>query len=244
MPRGASREPRTASSVWKDVGCAQALVTGTARGIGHGLVRSLLADGWEVMAAVRDPSSVAGLKDAGARVTFCDVSSDESVRELASSLGGRPLDLLVNNAGVLGPAQQSALKTDLSGFSHTLEVNTIGPLRVTQALPPNLASGTNSKLVNVSSRMGSLSYANSDTVAYRASKAALNKLTQCLATDLPALGIAVAAVHPGWVRTNIGGSKADIDVAESVEGLRGVIETLSLTNTGRFLNYDGSELDW
>lgn len=92
--------------------------------------------------------------------------------------------------------------------------------------------------------MGSLSYAKSDSIAYRASKAALNKITQCLATDLRSLGIAVAAVHPGWVVTNIGGPDAELDVDTSVVGVRKVIDQLTLANTGGFWNYDGARLDW
>jgi NAD(P)-dependent dehydrogenase (short-subunit alcohol dehydrogenase family) len=173
-----------------------------------------------------------------------DVSDDMSVAEFASQLGDQPIDLLINNAGVIGPERQSSLDMDYAGFLETLNVNTIGPLRVTQALLGNLRKSAAAKLVILTSRMGSLTYAKSDRIAYRASKAAANKVVQCLATDLEPMGIAVAAIHPGWVRTDLGGPSADIAPDESVRGIKAVIETLSLALSGRFWNYDGSELAW
>lgn len=192
---------------------------------------------------MRDIRAV-GNRLSGVEVLELDVSDYASVAALARALSAVEIDLLINNAGVIGPSQQSARQMDFSGFAEALAINTLGPLRVTQALLPNLRRAPNAKLAVLTSKMGSLSYAKSDRVAYRASKAAANKVTQCLATDLQEEGIAVAAIHPGWVRTEMGGADADIDAAESAVGIRMVIANISLSNTGRFWNYDGTELAW
>ena len=220
------------------------VITGASRGIGRGLAEDYLASGWHVVATVRRSADRASLAEAGAEVVTLEVTDPGSVHGLAVHLEDRPIDVLVNNAGTKGPAVQTSFEMDFEGFARALAVNTLGPLRVTQALLPNLRAGHTGRVVNVSSRMGSLSYAKSDTVAYRASKAALNKVTQCQATDLAPFGIAVAAVHPGWVRTDLGGHDADLDVATSVAGLRSVIDGLTLASTGSFLDHDGSPLAW
>jgi NAD(P)-dependent dehydrogenase (short-subunit alcohol dehydrogenase family) len=145
---------------------------------------------------------------------------------------------------VIGPDRQSTTDMDFTGFIETLNVNTVGPLRVTQALLPALRRSKAARVAIISSRMGSLSYASSDRIAYRASKAAVNKVSQGLATDLAVDGITVAAFHPGWVRTEMGGANADIDVTESAEGIMRVIDDMKLRQTGHFWNYDGSTASW
>lgn len=218
-------------------------ITGGGRGIGQELALQYAAAGDRVVVGVRDIRAV-GNRLSGVEVLELDVSDYASVAALARALSAVEIDLLINNAGVIGPSQQSARQMDFSGFAEALAINTLGPLRVTQALLPNLRRAPNAKLAVLTSKMGSLSYAKSDRVAYRASKAAANKVTQCLATDLQEEGIAVAAIHPGWVRTEMGGADADIDAAESAVGIRMVIANISLSNTGRFWNYDGTELAW
>jgi NAD(P)-dependent dehydrogenase (short-subunit alcohol dehydrogenase family) len=133
---------------------------------------------------------------------------------------------------------------DFPGFLATLDVNVLGPLRVAQALLPNLRRAPSAKLGVISSRMGSMASAQPGQLAYRASKAAVNKLVQGLASELAGEGIAVVALHPGWVRTDMGGPGADIDVATSAAGLRRVLDGLSLATTGGFRAYDGETLDW
>lgn len=217
------------------------VITGGNRGIGKVLAQLFAAEGREVVLGVRNVSAVAGLPG---EILPLDVRDDGSVTQFARLLAGRPVDVLVNNAGVIGPMRQSALDTDFVGFLDTLNVNTIGPLRVTQALLANLRKSGSPKVAVLTSRMGSLSYAKSDRIAYRASKAAANKVVQCLATDLAPAGIAVAAIHPGWVRTDMGGPSADIEPDESARGVRKVIDMLSLDNSGQFWSYDGSNLEW
>ena len=154
------------------------------------------------------------------------------------------MDLLVNNAGVIGPQTPDALSMDYEGFAHTLAVNTIAPLRVAHAVLPALRRWGGAKIVTVSSQMGMMAYAKSDRIAYRASKAAVNKVMQGLATDLMDDGIAVMVVHPGWVRTDMGGPEADISVDESVQGLMAVIDGLSLETSGTFRAWNGRTVPW
>jgi NAD(P)-dependent dehydrogenase (short-subunit alcohol dehydrogenase family) len=225
------------------------LITGANRGLGLGLAALCLAHGHTVIAAARDTQSP-GLADLQARYGErlarmpLDVTEAASVAGLASALGDRPVDVLVNNAGIIGPHRQSTLDMDFAGFLHTLDVNTLGPLRVTQAVLPNLRRGARPRILILSSRMGSLSHAKSDRIAYRASKAAVNKVMQGLATDLQPMGVAIASAHPGWVRTDMGGPEADIDTQESVDGLYVLIMGLTLERTGSFFNYDGTTMPW
>jgi NAD(P)-dependent dehydrogenase (short-subunit alcohol dehydrogenase family) len=163
---------------------------------------------------------------------------------LGTALGDRPVDVLVNNAGIIGPHAQSTLDMDFDGWVQTFAVNTLGPLRVTQALLPNLRHGERPRVLIVSSQMGSMASHKSDRLAYRSSKAAVNKVAQALATDLKPMGIAVAALHPGWVRTQMGGKGATLAPAESAAGLSDLIDTLDLNRTGSFLNVDGAPLAW
>ncbi len=216
------------------------VITGGNRGIGLALAQAYAAAGDEVILGIRQVD----IKGLPATTLYLDVSDDCSVKRFAEALGERPVDTLINNAGVMGPDRQSASDTDFTGFLDTLNINTLGPLRVTQALLPQLRKSNSAKVAILTSRMGSLSYAKSDHVAYRASKAAANKVAQCLATDLVREGIVVAALHPGWVQTDMGGASADISSEESARGLKATIDGLSVSTTGRFWNFDGSSLEW
>ncbi len=222
------------------------LITGTGRGIGLELAKQALAKGWTVYGSARrpvtEPEAQICTHPQFHELVF-DVTDHEAVDAAAASID-RPVDIVVNNAGVIGPDRQSTADMDFHGFAHTLTVNTLAPLKVAQAFTPHLKRGDNPRLVTVSSAMGSMSQAKSDRVAYRASKAAVNKICQALATDLRAAGICVIAVHPGWVRTDMGGSSADIAAEDSAGGLLRVIENLSMADTGRFFGWDGSPLEW
>ncbi len=215
------------------------LITGVARGIGRELALQALAKGWRVFGSVRN----AGEAPVGVGEMVFDVTDHAVVRAAAAAFD-ETIDVLINNAGIIGPTRQSTLDMDFDGFAQTLAVNTIAPLVVTQAFLPQLKRSNHPRVLTVSSQMGSMSYAKSDRIAYRASKAAVNKVMQGLATDLAPAGIAVAALHPGWVRTDMGGKGADIAPAESAAGILAIAEQLTLATTGRFLNWDGSERPW
>ncbi len=230
------------------------LVTGGGSGIGRELAQRFHALGNRVLVAGRTretlEETIAGSEDMHA-LTF-DASDTASIEQLAADVLARfpTLNVLINNAGIIGPelARQSGVEMDFAGFLTTLDVNTLGPLRVTQALLPNLRAAGGAKVAVVSSRMGQLDPGDfggtSGFVAYRASKAAVNKVFQCLAADLRGEGIAVAMLHPGYVRTDMGGAGADIEPAESAGGIRKVLAALDLASTGRFRAYDGTALAW
>jgi NAD(P)-dependent dehydrogenase (short-subunit alcohol dehydrogenase family) len=218
-------------------------ITGAGRGIGLELARVYAAAGYHVIASVRNAAQAKSVLSF-AELIELEVTDPASVMALHEFMKTKTIDVVINNAGIIGPDAQSTTDMDFDGFMKTLEVNTVAPLRIVQALLPALQRATTPKLATISSMMGSLSYASSDRVAYRASKAAANKVVQCLATDFKPLGIAVASLHPGWVRTDMGGSDADIDVKESAAGIKAVMDKLSLATTGQFWNYDGSKLAW
>lgn len=222
------------------------LITGTNRGIGLELARQALVKGWTVYGSARMV-----VRDSEAHICdhpkfhdlVFDVTDHDAVRA-AAALVSEPIDILINNAGSIGPARQSTLDMDFNGFAKTFAINTLAPLAVSQAFLPHLKRGSNPRILTISSWMGSMSQTKSDRIAYRASKAAVNKVMQGLATDLEPVGVAVALVHPGWVRTDMGGCEADIDVATSAAGVLKTAQGLTLEGTGQFYNWDGSSLDW
>ncbi|MEN0001497.1 MAG: SDR family oxidoreductase [Pseudomonadota bacterium] len=218
------------------------LITGAARGIGRALVDEALARGHAVTATVRRAQDSANLPGKVDTLVF-DVTDHESVRAAAEGWDG-VVDVLVNNAGIIGPARQSTLDMDFEGFAETLAVNTIAPLTVTQAFLPHLRRADAPRIAMISSQMGRLAYQKSDRIAYRASKAALNKLMQGLATDLLASGIAVQSLDPGWARTDMGGPEADISPQESAHGLIDRMEQMTIGDTGTFVNYAGETIPW
>lgn len=222
------------------------LITGIGRGIGLELARAFLLRGERVIGTLRDPDKApdalnAFIASGSLQLIALDVRDGASIAAAARQID-EPIDVLLNNAGIIGPQRQSTLDMDFDGFLETLQVNTLGPLRIAQAFLPNLKRAKQARIVTISSRMGSLSHAKSDRIAYRASKAAVNKIVQGLATDLQPEGIIAIAVHPGWVRTDMGGSGADIAVEESAAGLIRLIDGLSLEQTGGFFDWTGARL--
>jgi NAD(P)-dependent dehydrogenase (short-subunit alcohol dehydrogenase family) len=223
------------------------LITGANRGIGLALTEAMLARGDRVIATVRDPFRVPDILKTAPRgqmvLLGMEVTDDRSVARAAAALK-EPIDVLVNNAGIKGPERQSALDTDFGGFAETLAINAIAPLRVAQAFLPQLRQSKTPRILTVSSQMGALSLERSGSIAYRASKAAVNKVMQTLAIELKPEGITVALVHPGWVQTDMGGQGADITPAESAAGLVALIDRLSIKDTGQFFRWDGTVHPW
>jgi len=205
------------------------LITGANRGIGAALTAAAKDKGWSVTGTARDDS---------ADLSF-DVTDRDALKQAAAETG--PIDVLINNAGIIGPAQQSTTEMDFDGFAQTLAVNTIAPLAVAQAFLPNLRQGTKPRILTISSQMSWMGSPKSDRIAYRASKAAVNKVMQGLATDLYAEGISVALIDPGWVRTDMGGDGADLDPAEVARGIIALADRMTLDQTGKFFKYTGDE---
>jgi len=227
------------------------LVTGANRGLGLEFARQYAIDGWKVYAACRDPDAAKELVQLAAesggaiRVLALEVTDAASVRAAAQSLAGDPIDLLVNNAGVGSPKKQRLGSLDYAAWAQVLDVNTLGPMRVVEAFLDNIANGSDRQIVTLTSAMGSIAdNASGGSYAYRSSKAAVNIVMKSLSIDLAPRGISCVVVHPGWVRTAMGGPDGKLTTAESVTALRRLIAGLKPQDTGRFFNYDGKPYPW
>lgn len=225
------------------------LITGANRGLGLEFARQYNAAGWQVIATARQPDAASDLKALGERVRIAplDVTKPESVAALAASLGKQPIDLLINNAGQgVGLDRGRPLSdVDLKEFARILDVNTLGPVRVTQALMPNLRAGQGKMIVGISSGLGSLSGNDEGGFyGYRESKAALDMFLRSLAAELKKEGFICVAIIPGWVKTDMGGPDAPLTPEESVAGMRKVLDGLKPENTGQFWSYTGKQVPW
>ena len=212
------------------------LITGANRGVGAALREAGIAAGHDVLATARVPSGQ------GDNWFTLDQSNPQSVRALAADLAGQPLDLLVLNAGVYldkGQSIDGGFAPEL--WAETFAVNVTGTFLVAQALLPNIRAA-GGKIAIISSQMGSSERASGGGYIYRASKAAEISLGRNLAVDLGPEGIAVGIYHPGWVRTDMGGSAADIDADTAALGLWKRFENLSMDTTGTFEFYDGASI--
>lgn len=222
------------------------LITGANRGIGLELARLALADGHTVIGTARDPGAAAELREAGARVERLDASDETSVRAMAGRLGGEPIDLLINNAGVFPDHGLGFEELDADAMTAALRTNVVGPVMVTRVLVPNLIAGGAKRVVHISSTMGSLANARTATKnhAYRASKAALNMVTVLIANELRERAICCVAVHPGWVRTDMGGPNAELTPERSAGDMLGLAGRLTMAETGAFLSHTGEPIAW
>ena len=220
------------------------LITGANRGIGLELARQYVAAGWQVIGTARRPDMAEELLSLGVQVMQLDVTDHASVARLASDLSDQPIDILINNAGIL--ERMTAIdEIDFDVVNRTLAVNTVGPMRVTRALMPNLRRGDLKKLVNVTSRLGSIeSNTSGGFYGYRESKAALNMFTKTIATELGSEGFICIAIHPGWVQTDLGGANAPVTVQESASGIRDVVSALTPDDTGTYWTHLGEPLPW
>ena len=163
-----------------------------------------------------------------------DVSSDASVAHLKEELADQAIDISINNAGVYGGDHQSANDLDLAAWMRTLNVNTLGPVRVFQALRPNLLKGRDKKAIAITSGMGSTARHDGGALIYRSSKAALNNVMRGLSLALKGDGLTVVLFHPGWVKTDMGGASATLTPEQSISALRKAIASLKPSDSGRF----------
>ena len=232
--------PRKRLDLWYVPPMATFLITGANRGIGLELARLAAERGDRVIAVCRKSSPE--LEKLEVRVEAdVDVTDDRSVAALAERLGDESIDVLVNNAGLL--ASEALGRLDFDSIRRQLEVNALGPLRVTQALLPRLSEG--SKVAIVTSRMGSIADNSSGgSYGYRMSKAAVNAAGVSLARDLAGRGIAVVLLHPGYVRTRMTGNNGNVEPAEAAAGLLARIDQLSVDATGQFRHANGEQLPW
>ena len=220
------------------------LVTGANRGIGLEFARQLHTAGAEVIATARKPAAAEDLKALGVRIEQLDVTDPASVATLAAKLEGTTIDAVLNNAGIF-LNRGTSLDEDPEEALRVLDVNTVGPLRVTLALLPNLRQSDRKLVMNMSSGLGSIANNERGTyAAYRASKAALNMLTRTMAADLRPEEFIFVAMSPGWVQTDMGGENANLTPAESVSGMLKVMAGLKPADSGKYVGYDGNELAW
>lgn len=226
------------------------MITGANRGIGLALTMELLRRGDHVVAAARDPwggalGELAGEHPAALLPLELDVTFDASVAAAKTALDGRPIDVLVNNAGIHGArGAERALAMDFDEWRAVFEVNVYGPLRVAQGILPNIEAGQGRKIVTITSRMGSIGLNPSGSLAYRSSKAAVNMTMVVFGNAVRERGIAQLLFHPGWVRTDMGGGGADIAPSESAAGLIATIDASGMAETNSFRTWQGETIPW
>jgi NAD(P)-dependent dehydrogenase (short-subunit alcohol dehydrogenase family) len=227
---------------------ATVLITGANRGLGLEFCKQYAADGWRVLACCRRPDTAASLLADYPQVSVrsLDVSDFKQIDNLALELRDTPIDVLINNAGIYGDSLGHAFgHLDYDAWARTFKINTQAPVKMAEAFLPNLKRGEKKLLVSITSQMGSIADNGSGgSILYRTSKAALNAAMKSLAIDLEEQSIGVILLHPGWVKTDMGGEHALIGPSASIAGLRRVIESFTLPQTGSFLKYDGSLLPW
>ena len=228
-------------------------ITGASRGIGLELTRQLLANGNRVIASCRNPEQADNLRELQNEFNELEivglvVDDEDSVRSCFTSLeqAGRGIDLLFNNAGIIDWDDMNAATSD--SLEKVYRTNLIGALMVLRASIPCLRKSQDPLVVNLSSRLGSISLRGNTqlggAIAYQCSKAALNMLTKQASIDLSVLGIRVISLSPGWVRTEMGGSEAKYEVSESVRLMLETLDNLNPGDSGIFLGEDGSEISW
>jgi NAD(P)-dependent dehydrogenase (short-subunit alcohol dehydrogenase family) len=226
------------------------LITGTNRGLGLEFVRQYAQAGARVFACCRTPAKARELEKLAREVPGqisiheLDALRLEQVDALSRELRGEALDIVINNAGVYGPRQQDADRMDYDGWTETFAVNTIAPLRVAQAFHPHLKKGDEKKFIAITSRMGSIEGHGGDYFAYRSSKAALNSVMRGLARAWARDGIIVVPLHPGWVKTDMGGRSAPLSPQESIAAMCKVIGNLKLSDSGTFFDQSGATRPW
>lgn len=224
------------------------LITGANRGIGLKFAEEYSKLGWHVIATCRNPSHANKLnqlaKDFGSIEIYpLEVSNSDQIHELADALKNKPIDVLINNAGIHRSCSLGSI--DKQAWLESFTINSIAPYEVTIHLLDNILQGSLKKVISITSKMGSIDDNTSGgSYIYRSSKTALNSIMRSLEHDLGHHGIATLTLHPGWVKTDMGGMGAWINVDESVAGMIKQIEKLNLSNAGRYVDYAGKKINW
>lgn len=232
------------------------LVVGASRGLGRGFVQQLLARGEQVIATTRSEADADALQamaeSLGAtdrlETLGCDVAIEASRASLAEALDGRAIHTLIHNAGIYGPKGVGIGELPEAAWQEVLHIDTIAPILTAQALLPQLRSGAadgGAKVAFLTSLMGSVADNSSGgSYLYRSAKAGLNAAARSLSIDLAGDDIAVLLLHPGWVQTDMGGSAAPLQIEESVAGMLTRIDALTLSESGKFVNWSGKSMPW
>ena len=231
------------------------LITGSNRGVGLALVKEYLNRGnVHIFAACRNPNSATDLQtvqeqnSGSVTLVKLDINKAEEIKNAVEQVSAHTskLDLLINNAGIYPrtPENTSLGHLDYDELSHVITTNSVSPVMVTQAFADLLKNGDNARVVMISSQMGSITRAGSGGMSYRMSKASLNMAAKVLSSMLHHDGVTVITTHPGHVSTDMGGASAPVSPAQSARGLADVIDSLTLSQSGKFFNYTGEEMPW
>jgi NAD(P)-dependent dehydrogenase (short-subunit alcohol dehydrogenase family) len=227
------------------------LITGTNRGIGFELTKQYLQDDFRVLACCRLSGTTEELHSLNDQypetltIIDLDVTDTNYIEKLSEQLQHEAIDILINNAGIIDSEHTHLDHIESEAFLDTFKTNSLAPLLLAKGLLPSIARSQLKLIANISSSMGSISENTSGGYyAYRASKAALNAITKSLSIDLVDHGVTVLSLHPGWVQTAMGGAEAPITPAESVKGLRQILQKVTLADSGSFIAYDGRMISW
>ncbi|MFL2771530.1 MAG: SDR family oxidoreductase [Rhodospirillaceae bacterium] len=234
------------------------LITGANRGLGLNLLKLYNDDSWTIHACCRNPDLAAELKTivnaSSGRIMIhkLDVEDPATIDKLKVSLGDTPIDMLINMAGYLGEKSliepnglQPFGMTDYDIMEKAYRINCVGPLRLCEAIIKNVEVSDKKTIINVSSIVGSIgedSFGN--FYMYRPSKAALNAISHAMSINLRDRGITVIPLHPGFTKTDMGGPTADINIEESVSGIKAVLDKVTIADSGNYLTWEGHVLPW
>jgi NAD(P)-dependent dehydrogenase (short-subunit alcohol dehydrogenase family) len=218
------------------------LVTGAGRGIGLEFARQYAAEGWDVIATVRDSGKAGSLAELGVRVEALDMRDFAAVSAFHERLAGGPLDLFIANAGV-SKAKWIRGREDAEAWQEVHSVNVVAPTLLAETLLP-LVEAAGGRMAALSSRMGSIAESSGGYIGYRASKAALNAAWRALALGWRERPVTLILLHPGWVQTDMGGPQAPLPVEESVAGMRRAIAGLPRRESGAFIDFGGAPVPW
>lgn len=227
-------------------------ITGSNRGLGLAWAKQYAEAGWRVYATCRHPEQAETLlrfadNYRNLSVHRLDVTQENEIEALAKDLEGKPIDILLNNAGVYFEKyiEQSLEKIDYDNWQETFNVNTLGPMRITAAFADNVSHSHRRLIVAITSHMGSIGeIGSSGDYAYRSSKSALNAAMKGVSLELADRDVSVLLLHPGWVQTRMGGPGALLTPDESVDAMRRVIDKFKANDSGRFFRYDGTIIPW
>ncbi len=226
------------------------LITGANRGIGLALTKLFADTSWSVIACARDLDRAQELTDysnqkANVRIFPLDVTKQTEIDALARQLHNEPIDILLNNAGFYGLKGSVFGEVDAEVWRQVLDVNTIAPLMMAQAFVDHVSKSHHKLIATISSKMGSITDNHSGgAYLYRSSKTAVNQIVRSMAIDLEVRGIKTVSLHPGWVKTDMGGPNAHITAEQSVQGLKQVMESVTQEQSGLLINYDGDIIPW
>ena len=220
------------------------MITGASRGLGLEFARQFYSEECRVIATCRNPKKANELNAIGdIDVHSLDVTDDNSVVNLADKLRGENIDILINNAGVIGQRDGFG-RLDYDIWAETMDTNVFGPMRVAEAFRDNVMNSEKKQMIFITSRMGSITEAVPNAYVYRSSKAALNMAVKCLSAELGEQGLIAVLFHPGHVQTDMGGQAAPVTPQKSIEGMKNQIVALTCDDNGRFLSYDGHQIPW